>query len=416
MKSQDIRTNKFDNGLTLLSQVITWINSVSICVAVKAGPRYESEESSGLAHFLEHMLFEGTKSYPSAKELAQVIESVGGKSSAWTDKEYVAYNIKVPKEHLDKGLSYLHEILFNPAFDDESVAREKTIILEEMQRKEDNPEVETVDLFMEYCWGKEQALGRSTLGERSTIENITPKRLKDYLKDFYYSSNMTISVVGNFKERELKRAIQKYFGHASIKKRVEMEKNTFFYPKLRTKKIKADTKQSQLILGTVTNIHYHHKDRFVMRVIADILSFGVSSRLFNKLVYQLGISYSPGVFNWTFKDTGMLIIYGGFSPNNIKLAIDVIKDELQKLREENVNSKELSTAKIIDIANMYYSFETPDSISWWYATMWATERRILSVGEIKREIEKVTPQDIKRIANKYLNEKNFITLIRGELQ
>ncbi|OGH16138.1 MAG: hypothetical protein A3C30_02910 [Candidatus Levybacteria bacterium RIFCSPHIGHO2_02_FULL_40_18] len=409
------KIQKLSNGLTVITQQVPWVNSIAIYVAVNAGPRYESKISAGHAHFLEHMLFEGTRKYPTAKELAQVIESIGGKSGAWTDKEYIAYNVKVPKEYLEKGLYYLSEILFNPAFDKTSVEREKSIILEEIQRKEDTPEIEIWDLFMEYCWGKEQALGRSTLGERSTIKNIDPSQLRDYLNNFYYPSNMTISIVGKFNIRELNQYIQRYFGKGTIKSKREIEKVAFLPPIKKIKKIRSNSQQALLMIGTVTGIHYLHPDRFAMRVIADILGGGTSSRLFNKLVYELGIAYSTWVWNWTFKDTGMLIAYGGFSPVNVDRALTCIHEELAKLREGKIEKNEINVAKILDISNMYYSLETPDSIAQWHATTYATEGRILSTDYIKKEIEKVTAEDVKRVANQYFNQENFLTLVRGPI-
>lgn len=414
MKNDTTITSKtLDNGLVLITHNISWVQSVAIYVTVKAGPRYESNKSSGLAHFLEHMLFEGTEKHPNSKSLASSLESVGGKSSAWTDKESVSYSVKVPKENLENGVSYLSEILFNSALNDDFIEKEKDIIMEEMNRKKDNPESEIWDVFMEQAWGPEQSLGRSTLGDEATLKAIIKKKLAEYLEKFYYPGNMVISVVGNFSESNLLDYIQKYFSQSSQKKSLEMEKVTVKKDSGGIKKIPASTQQAQVVLGTVTGIHYFHPDRYIMRVIADILGTGVSSRIFNKLVYEMGIAYGAGVFNWTFKDTGMFCLYGGFSSENAEKAIEVMFDELRKLREELVSESELQLAKIQDISQTYYSLESPEALAYLYSSQYATEGRIITLDEIKKEINGVSAQDIQRVAETYLKEDNFVGIIRG---
>lgn len=413
MKKNDIKINKLGSGLVLITRQIPWVNSVSLYVAVKAGPRFESFESSGLAHFLEHMLFEGTKEHKTSRSLAESIESVGGKSSAWTDKEFVSYNLKIPKEYLEKGIRYLAEILFNSALEDESIEREKKIVFEEMSRTKDNPETEIWELFMEHLWGKGQSLGRSTLGNESSVKKINKKELGSYLDKFYYPGNMVVSVVGNFSIEALSANIRRYFTKSASKDLLAIEPLKFTKPQQKMKIIPADAVQTQLVLGAVTGIDYFHPQRFAMRLIADILGLGVGSRLFNKLVYDLGIAYNVGVWNVAYKDTGMFCAYGGFSPSNVDQAVEIIYQELKKLRNTLITKKELDMVKILDISQVYYSLETPDALANWYATQWATEGRILSPEEIKNEINRVTPRDIQKVAETYLNEEEFIGVVRG---
>lgn len=413
MNKKNIEIDTLENGLVLITQKISWVNSVSIHIAVKAGPRYESGKSAGLAHFLEHMLFEGTIKYPTPKSLAKSIERVGGKSAAWTDKEFVSYNVKVPKEYLENGISYLADILFHSALQEEFIEKEKNIITEEMKRSNDNPESEMWDVFMKHVWGKAQSLGKSTLGDITTLKQTNRKTLLAYLEEFYFPGNMVMSVVGNFSKSDLLKALHTHFDKSSQKTPSKMKKIIFQKPTNLIKKVSANTQQSQVVLGVVTGISYSHPDRFIMRVIADILGTGVSSRLFNKLVYELGIAYGTGVFNWMFQDTGMFCMYGGVSPKNAQATINAMFAEIKKLREELVGESELSLAKIQDISQMFYSLETPDALAYSYSSQWATEGRILYPEDIKNEINKVTPEDILRIAKKYLQEKNFVGIIRG---
>jgi len=405
----------FSNGITAILQPMLSIESVTVSIAVGAGPRYETEETAGLAHFLEHMLFEGTKRLPTSKDVAEYIEKIGGKSSAFTDKEFVSYGVKVPKEYLNTAFDYLSDILFNSLLVEKAIEKEKGIVLEELSRSKDNPEVDIWDLWLEWIWGKEQSLGRSTLGNEVAIKNITKGKLQSYLSKFYNPSNMAIAVAGNFSPKEAEKYIFQYFGKIKNKKIPVLKTINLQHKDIHTKIVKSDIMQAKVILGFITDISYHHKDRFTMRVIASILSGGVSSRLFHKLVYELGIAYSAWAQMWTFTDTGLFYISGGFSPQNIEKAIKVIMHELEKLKKEKITEKELHEAKEKDKTGLYFSLETSDSISNLYSSQLITEKQIMTPEEISRRIDAVTAEDIQRAAIQYFITKNLYLTVKGPL-
>lgn len=391
------------------------VNSVVVYVAVGAGPRYETKETAGLAHFLEHMLFEGTKKFPTSKDIAQYIEHIGGRGSAWTDKEYVSYHAKVPEQHLKIAFNYLSDILFNSLLEENAIEKEKGIVMEELRRSKDNPESNIWDLWFEWMWGKDQSLGRSTLGDEVSIQNITKKELQNYMDMFYHPSNMVIAVVGNFSFEDASKYTLEYFGKAQPKNPIAFQKLSFTPKKIHTKVVKSSANQAQLILGFVTGISYRHRDLFPIRLIADILSAGVSSRLFHKLVYELGIAYSAWAQIWTFADIGLFYVSGGFSPQNLEKAIKTILDELDKLKKQKVTDRELKEAKEKDKAGLYFSLETPDAVANLYSTQQITERRIMTPEEISEKIDKVTAEDIQRVARKYFTTKNLCLTIKGPL-
>lgn len=404
------------NGLTVILHPMPFVNSVSINIAIGAGPRYETKETSGLAHFLEHMLFEGTKNMPTAKDVAQYIERVGGIGRAFTDKEYVSCNAKVPKQHLEVAFSYLSDVLLNPLLENNAIKREKGIVMEELKRSKDNPESDMWDLWFEWIWGGNQSLGRSTLGNKSTIENITREQLQSYFNSYYHAANMVIAVVGNFSINEAEKYSLKYFGKNKYKDIPKFTKVAFEPQKIHTKIINKSSHQVQLILGYATNISYDHKDRLVVKVIADILSTGVSSRLFHRLIYELGISYSAGAYSWIFADNGLFSVFGGFSPDNIKKAIKVIIEEIDKLKKEKVSNRELDEAKEKDKSQLYFSLETPDALANFYASQQITEKRILTPEEISKRIDGVSAEDIKRVAKQYFKLDNLRLAICGPLK
>ncbi len=403
------------NGLTVILRPMASVDSVVVYVAVGAGPRYETKETSGLAHFLEHMLFEGTKKLPNSKDLAKYLERIGGKSSAWTDKEYVSYYAKVQKQHLNIAFNYLSDILFNSLLEDNAIEKEKRIVMEELGRSKDTPEVDIWDLWFKWAWGENQSLGRPTLGDEATIRNITKKKLQNYMDKFYHPSNMVIAVVGNFSPKKAEKYALRYFGKSQAKNIPNFKILKFMPKKIHTKIIKADTKQVQLMMGFVTDISYHHKDRFPMRLVADILSGGVSSRLFHKLIYELGIAYSAWAQMWTFRDTGLFYVSGGFSPQNLEKAIKAILEELDKLKKQKVTKTELKEAKERDKAGLYFSLEVPDAIANFYSSQQITEKQIMTPEEIAARIDRVTAEDVQRVAVKYFTAKNLYLTIKGSL-
>jgi len=407
---------KLSNGLSLILQTMPSADSVAVYVAVGAGSRYETRETAGTSHFLEHMLFEGTKRLSTSKEVAEYIERVGGKSGAWTDKEYVTYYAKVPKQHLEVAFSYLAEILFNSTLSNEAIKKEKRIVVEELRRKVDNPEVEIWDLWFEWVWGKNQSLGRSILGYEETIQNITKQQLQDYMEKLYHPANMALAIVGNFFSQKAKDYASKYFGQKYGGSIPTFKKLNPISKKVHTKIIRTNTQQAQLILGFVTNISYTHKDRFAIRVIADILSAGVSSRLFQKLIYGLGIAYSSGAQCWVFADAGLFYTYGGFSVENVMIAIKIILEELKKIKWGKISEEELQETKEKGKANIVFSLETPDTMANWYASQWITEKKIMTIEETLEKIDGVTVEDIQRVARQYFINKNLYLTIRGPIE
>lgn len=416
MISFDYQKTRLPNGFLNLRHQISTINSVTLEVAVRAGPRYESKENTGMAHFLEHMLHEGTKRFPTSKELAIHLENAGGISGAWTNKENVVYYVKVPKWRLEVAFEYLSEILFNSILSKEAVEKEKNIIQEELNRRNDNVEVQIFDEWFEWAWGKNQTLGRSTIGTKETINRVTRAKLKNYLDFYYQPGNMVLGIAGDFNSKDVLKYCLKYFGHRSSNKKIVNFEKVLFTPKDKAVQIiQRKTQQVHLVLGFVTGVHYLHPDRFPLRIITNILSLGASSRLFHRLVYELGLAYSAGVQNWIFTDTGSIHIYGGFSPDKIIDAINIILEELEILKKERISKEELENVKGKDKAAMLFYLETPEAIVDNLSTSQLLENRVLTPQQVETEIDKVTQHDVQAISKKYFNRRCLAVTIIGPI-
>lgn len=415
IKDKSISNFKLTNGMRVVFKQVPESKSVAIYLTVRAGPRYEEEKTSGLAHFLEHMLFEGTTRFVDAREVANYIESVGGRSGAWTDKEYVTYYVKVLPEHAERAIIYLSDILFNSRLDEKEIEKEKGIVIEEMKRKIDNPESESLDLWMEFVWDKTQSLGRSTIGDINTINKLNRKKILTYLKIFYFPSNMRMVVVGNFSKREARQYLKNYF---NIKSKIKLPTPfpVSYYPKKnRIKFIQSNIEQVQIVFGFVTNVNYFNEDKYAIMLIAEILGGSTASRLFYQLVYKLGIAYTSVTYPWSFKDTGLFISYTAVSPANAYKAVNQIFKEINKIKQKLISDTELKSNKEKIRARFYYDMETTDAIAYLYSTQLATEGKITTQEEIINKIKSVKSADLLRIAKKYLKSENLNILIRGKI-
>ena len=226
---------------------------------------------------------------------------------------------------------------------------------------------------------------------------------------------MIIAVVGNFSLLEAKKYVQKYF-NVKMKGNIPGEqKSELPKCKIQTKVVQVDTQQVQLLCGFVTGVSYSHKDRFVMRLLTEVLSGGVSARIFQKLIYKLGIAYSAVSYNMEFKDTGIFFISGGFAKENIKKAIKAIVNELKKLRVKEVTYEELDSAKERSIAKLYFFAEKPDYLADLYVTQFLTEGKIIPIKELSEQINKVSANDVKMVVNKYFNNSDLYVMLRGPI-
>ena len=376
----------------------------------------KQKKTAGLAHFLEHLLFEGTKLYPTAKKLAEQIEKVGGYSGAYTNQEYVTYSAKVFKKHLKIAFKYLSQIIFNSTLESKSIEKEKGIVVEEIKRTMDNSEQAIWEKWMKWVWGADQSLGRSILGDKETVQKITESKLRAYLQDLYVPQNMILTVVGNFSLLEAEKYILKYFNVKMKGKIPVIQKSKLPKCKIQIKVVQSDTQQVQLLCGFVTGVSYSHKDRFVMRLLTEILSGGVSARIFQKLIYKLGIAYSAVSYDMEFKDTGIFFISGGFAKENIEKAIKTIINELKELQVKEVTYEELDSAKERSIAKLYFSAEKPDYLADLYVTQFMTEGRIIPIEELSKQINKVSTNDVKRIVRKYFNNSDLYVMLRGPVE
>src|SRR4026209_1243346 len=297
-----------DNGLRLITETMPHVRSVTIGVWLTRGSRHESDVRSGIAHFVEHMLFKGTDTR-SAEDIAQSIDSIGGQMDAFTAKEYASYYIKVLDEHLPLAVDVLSDIVRRPAFTEGDIEREKKVVLEEIKMVEDTPDDLVHELFTENFW-VDHPLGRPILGPPDTIEALTKTGLRSYFYTVYTAPNMIIAAVGNVEHQRVRELVEAAFGTLSNTSTELSQARPRVEPRIiiRNKELE----QSHVCLGTRSH-QQDHEDRYSSYVLNTVLGGSMSSRLFQNVREKRGLAYAVFSGLSAYRDAGNITIYAGWS-------------------------------------------------------------------------------------------------------
>src|ERR1700757_1323208 len=306
---RNIRRQKLPNGLTIITEQMQHIRSASIGVWLQTGSRDEDAEWNGISHFIEHMVFKGTK-HRTAEEIARQVDSIGGNMDAFTAKECICFNVKVLDEHVPTALDILSDLVLNPTFDTADIARERGVIMEEIKMDEDNPDYLVHEIFTQNFW-KDHPLGKPILGTRETVKRFEQPLVTDFYRKRFHSGNLIISAAGNLTHDRFVDLIAGYFesmkpasnGYHGLPPKV--------VPKI-TLRNKKSLEQVQICLGVPSHPMAHEK-RFASYVLNTLLGGGMSSRLFQNVRERQGLAYSIYSDLSPYRDTGCLSVYAGTS-------------------------------------------------------------------------------------------------------
>jgi len=382
-----------DNGLRLVTESMPHVRSVSIGVWLTRGSRHESDERSGIAHFVEHMLFKGTGTR-SAEDIAQAIDSIGGQLDAFTAKEYASYYIKVLDEHLPLAVNLLSDIVMNPAFPDDEIVREKNVILEEIKMVEDTPDDLVHELFTQHFW-QGHPLGRPILGSKETVESFTRATLDDYFRGVYVAPNLIVSAAGNIRHEEVRDQIAEAFATVRNRAAANADVPPSVVPQVVVRA--KDLEQSHLCLGT-NSYPQNHDDRYVSYIMNTVLGGSMSSRLFQNVRERRGLAYAVFSGLSAYRDAGNITIYAGCSNKAVSEVVDVCVEELRTMKAAPVGDAELRRAKDHLKGSLMLSLENTASRMSHLARQEIYFDRQFGLDETLQGIEKVTSTDVQRVA------------------
>jgi predicted Zn-dependent peptidase len=377
---------------------------------IGAGSRYELPEQAGLSHFVEHLCFKGTEKRPTAKEISETIDCVGGVLNGGTDKELTVYWVKVARPHFSTALDLLVDMLRNSKFDPGEMENERKVIIEELKMSMDSPQSRVDTIIDEVIW-PDQALGRDVAGTKETVSSFNREIMLDYLPRLYLPGNTVISVTGDISHEEVVASVSKLMGDWPDGVPISWlsAENTQESPRLRSEQRKTEQVHFCLALRGLDNMH---PDRFALDLLNVILGEGMSSRLFLELRERKGLAYDIHSHVSYYRDSGSLSVYAGVDPKKLESAIDAIIREIVSLRDEPVPEVELVKAKEMGKGRLMLRMEDTRSVAGWIGGQELLTNQIFTLDEVTEKVDAVTTGDIRNVARKlFLTSKINFALV-----
>ncbi|MGZ4988021.1 MAG: M16 family metallopeptidase [Limisphaerales bacterium] len=392
------KVTRLENGLTIATAEMPHMASVSLGIWVGIGSRYEPERISGISHFIEHLLFKGTKKR-SAKQISQDVEGIGGYLNAFTSEENTCFYSKARHDCFDELLDVLTDMLLNSTFVPVEIGKERDVIKEELAMYMDQPQQYVHELLNATMW-PDQPLGRSITGTEKNLNYIRRKHLVDFQRTNYIAPASLIAAAGRLNHNQVVKAVKRYTKSWPNGKRAQftpaIENQTKPNIHLFTKK----TEQTQLALG-VRTCPRHDERRFGLRLLNAILGENMSSRLFQTIREDEGIAYSVYSSNSFFDDTGDLVISAGLDEDNLERTLKIIVREMKKLRAQPVSKSELRRACDYVIGQLELSLENSENQMMWVGEHMLGYGKIFEPDKVKARLGKVTASDIRNAANEF---------------
>jgi len=407
------KRNDLKNGLRVITNRIKEALSVSLGIWINIGGRYEKAEQKGISHFLEHLLFKGSKKF-SCREIKESIEGVGGSLNGFTSEELTCYLVKIPYRHLDSSLNTLSDMVINPLLKEEDVEKERTVILEELKMYRDLPQSYVYELLDELLWPA-QPLGAPIIGRLETLEAIDRAKLSTFQAEHYTPANIVISAAGNLDHDLLVKKVSAIF---SSKKNAKL--NTFvavkqLQDKPQLKIYNKMTEQTHMALGFHA-LKRNHPLRHAEALLHIILGANMSSRLFNEVREKRGLAYEIGTAIKRYQDTGAFLVHAGIDNSKVEDCLGLIFEELEKIRKTIVNKGEFKRAKDFYIGQLSLALEDTMEYMLWMGESIACLDKVFTLEQILKEVNKVSIEDLRKVASMVFVNKGINLALIGPLE
>jgi predicted Zn-dependent peptidase len=373
--------------------------SVSVCIYMGAGSRYESDAQAGVSHFIEHLCFRGTEKRASAKDISGAIEGVGGVLNGGTDKELTVYWCKVAQPHFHLALDVLADMVLHSRFDRKDIEKERQIIVEEISMSKDAPN-QLVGMILDELLWPDHPLGRDVAGTNKSVADMTREQMLDYMASEYSPANTVIAIAGNIQQDEAVNEVQKILGKWTNKK-TRLDFVPYIENKNPRMKIEnRETEQTHLCLA-LPGLSLQHPQRFTLDLLNVILGEGMSSRLFLEVRDKLGLAYNIHSYLDHFQDSGALTVYAGVHPKKLEIGITAILQQLALLKEK-ITEEELNKAKELSKGRLLLRMEDSRSVAGWVGGQEILNGSIMDVEEVVAVIDKVTAEEMCALAKELL--------------
>jgi len=410
-KTNKIHQDTLPNGLVLITEPMEHVHSVSAGIWVRSGSRREPADLNGVSHFIEHMVFKGTRRR-SAEDIAREVDSVGGMLDAFTAKEMVCFNTKVLGEHLPRAFDIVADMVLEPKFDEEDIAREQSVVLEEIRMTQDNPEDLVHELFSQNFWTP-HALGRPILGTPETVSSFNKERLQKWFRSSYAPNNLVITAAGNLKHKEMLDLVEERFAGLDPVKNGTAEPAPHPAPHI-TLRSKLELEQVHICIGLAA-FPMTDQRRFAVSVLNNVLGGGMSSRLFQNIREKMGLAYAIFSELNSYRDAGVLSVYAGTSLETASKLVHCVLEEFRRIRDEKLSEEELRRAKDhlkgATLLALESSGQRMNSLARYHMYF----NRHFTPQELIEMLEAVTAEEIQAIAQEFFQSERLAACVVGSL-
>ena len=404
----------FDSGLRLVVIPMESTKTATVLVMVGTGSKYETKEINGISHFLEHMMFKGTEKRPDKLDIARELDGIGAAYNAATSKENTWYYAKASVKKIDIVMDVVFDIFLNSKLDEKEVSLERGVIVEELNMYRDTPQRHVYDLFEKLLYG-DQPAGWDIGGNNETVMNMKREKLLDYFNTHYIASKTVVAIAGNVDPEEIKSKVEGHFKNIrqgkEFGKPAVVEKQDEPRILLRNKK----TDQTNFILGVRSYDKFNDK-KYPLGIMSIILGGGMSSRLFSEVRDKRGLAYDIHAGGESYTDSGFFIVKAGVNNQKIGEALEVIMEELRKVRKEGLTAKELQRAKDQVEGSMALGLEHSDAVAETYAESLIFHNKILTPEEELDKMKKVTLDQILEVSSEIFDDKKLNLSLIGPVE
>lgn len=394
-----------ENGVRVIIEKIPTVRSVALGIWVGTGSRNEEPSNNGISHFIEHMLFKGTKTR-SAKEIAESFDQIGGHVNAFTSKEYTCYYARVLDDHAPMALDILSDMFFHSVYDEEEIKKERKVVIEEIKMYDDTPDDLVHDLIAKASF-PQHSLGYSILGTEEVLNEINRDKILSYIDKRYTPSNVVITVAGNVSDSLLD-SIKAQFSHFYREEANTDRLSPSFHAGNKLKK--KETEQAHLCLA-FPGLEVGNKDIYALILMNNILGGSMSSRLFQEVREERGLAYSVFSYHSSFRDNGMFTVYAGTAPKQLEEVYSVIVNTLQKLKQEGITKEELLKGKEQLKGSLMLSLESTNSRMSRLGKNELLLGKHLGLDEILQKVDGVTLDHVQATIEKIFNHSMSIALV-----
>lgn len=394
------KTKKLKNGLTIIAEEIPYFKSISMGIWFRAGIKTEENYIDGVSHFIEHMMFKGTKNRTS-KQLVAEIENLGGVINAFTGRECTCYYVRLLDEHLNIGIDILSDMILNSKFDEKDIEREKSVITEELKMYEDSPEDLTYDILLEKVYDN-KGIGKNILGSKESIKSMNKEAILNYFEKFYVPENAVLSICGNFDFDETVKLIEDKFVNWNGKKPDYNLQDEIFNPCVVKKD--RDYEQTNLaICFECENIGSSSNDVYTIDIINNVLGGSSTSRLFQRIREDEGLVYSIYSEQEFYRDKGELGIYASMSTENLEDVYRLIKEEIVSLNEKGITEEELKNSKEQLKGEFMLGMESTESRMSAIGKYMLITGKVETLEDVIEGLNSITMEDINRVIKDVLD-------------